>query len=164
MIQPTRFAHQKGSVLLWGMVILLVMTVIGVAATRMAAVDTRIAGHQVFSMLTYQGAESTLQRSVDLFLMQQVADSATKEQTFGPYVDPVNGGEMTSESTMTMSEAVSCPPVEGIAMSMQMTPDAGGVACRIFRIDARAQLPGVAANSRHASGILRYAPPTGNAQ
>lgn len=161
MKQQIARSRQEGSVLMWGMVVLLVMTVIGVAATRMAATDTRMAGNQIFGMLTYQGAESTLQRSVDLFLMQQAAENPNREETFGPYNDPINGGSISSESTISMSDEIACPPVDGIAVSTEMSPDAGGVACRIFQIDVHAELPGVAANSRHASGVLRYVPPTG---
>ena len=54
--------RQQGSVLLWGLVILITLTVVGVASARIGITDTRIASNQMFSMMTYQGAESALER------------------------------------------------------------------------------------------------------
>lgn len=59
--------NQRGSALMWGLVILLVMTVIGVAASRMSATDTRIAGNQMMYMLTFEGGDSLLRRSASLW-------------------------------------------------------------------------------------------------
>lgn len=67
MKQTIHSSNQQGSALLWGLVILLVMTVIGVAASRMATTDTRIAGNQMMYMLTFEGADSMLRRSASLF-------------------------------------------------------------------------------------------------
>ena len=74
-MKQTRYAkHEQGSALLWGLVILLVMTVIGVAASRMAGTDSRIAGNQMMYMLTFQGADSMLRKSASLFEVLRTAE------------------------------------------------------------------------------------------
>lgn len=59
-LKLTSRRSQRGSSLLWGLSILLVMSVISVAAARMGMTDTRIVGNEMHSMLAYQGAESQL--------------------------------------------------------------------------------------------------------
>jgi len=157
--------RQQGSVLLWGLVILLTLTVIGVAATQVASVDTRIAGNQMFYMLTYQGAESTLNRSTNLFSIIQTATNgvydtakAAKTQSFGPFNDTVSGGTTVSNSSVAMGAEISCPPLNGVAMSVSMSPESGSIACRVFTTDADAQLAGTGADSKHSEGILKPLP------
>jgi hypothetical protein len=156
---------QQGSVLLWGLVILLTLTVIGVAAARMASVDTRIAGNQMFYMLTYEGAESTLKRSISLFSVLQTAttgvyDSAKKgkAKSFTFTADSVNGGSTSSSSEMLMGEEITCPPLKGVAVSTEMSPESGGLACRVFTTDASSTLSGTGARSQHSEGVLKPLP------
>ncbi len=158
--------QQRGSVLLWGLVILLVLTVIGVAATRMAATDTRIAGNQMMYMLTFQGADSMLRRSFSLYQVLQTASNGTTPETYNKLAVKVRTLDAYNDSTskvsasgqMTMSEAESCPPLKGIAMSTEMTSDAGGVSCRVFTTEAEASLSGTGAKSEHSEGILKPVP------
>lgn len=157
---------QHGAVLLWGMVILLTLTVIGIAATRMAAVDSRIAGNQMMYMLTFQGADSMLRKSIGLFNVMQTAGSGSapgeyskhkvKVLQLNNFSDSSSGVNVTGESAMGEEEG--CPPLKGIAMTTEMTPDAGGIACRVFTTDARASLSGTGARSQHAEGVLKPVP------
>jgi len=159
--------QQQGAVLVWGMVILLTLTVIGIAATRMASVDSRIAGNQMTTMLTFQGADSMLRISTNLYQVLQTAQLGTtptagyskhkvKALKLTDFEDTVSGVEVTGESGM--SEEDGCPPLKGIAMTTEMTPDAGGIACRIFTTDADASLSGTGAKSEHSEGVLKPVP------
>jgi Tfp pilus assembly protein PilX len=159
--------QQQGAVLVWGMVILLTLTVIGIAATRMATVDSRIAGNQMTYMLTFQGADSMLRVSTNLYQVLKTAQDGTtpaegyqkqkvKSLQLTNFEDTVSGVEVTGESSM--SEEEGCPPLKGIAMTTEMTPDAGGIACRIFTTDANASLSGTGAKSEHSEGVLKPVP------
>ncbi len=166
MKYKTQNHYEHGSVLLWGLVILLILTVIGVTATRMAATDTRIAGNQMMYMLTFQGADSMLRRSFNLYQVLQTASNGTVPETYNKlavkvrvldaYNDPTS--KVSANGQMAMSEAESCPPLKGIAMSTEMTSDAGGVSCRVFTTEAEASLSGTGAQSEHSEGILKPVP------
>jgi hypothetical protein len=166
---------EQGSALLWGLVILLVMTVMGVAATRMAGTDSRIAGNQMMYMLTFQGADSMLRKSASLFEVKRTAEegiaplAAMKGVTkYRPltgangYADAeANGGSgVTAVGTSSMGMAQGCPPLKGIAMTTEMTPDTGGLGCRVFIADISASLSGTGARSHHVEGVLKPVPPT----
>ncbi|SEA63467.1 PilX N-terminal [Thiothrix caldifontis] len=158
---------QQGAVLVWGMVILLTLTIIGFAATRMATVDNRIAGNQMMYMLTFQGADSLLRISTNLYQVLQTAQtgetptsgykaSKVKVLVLDKFDDTESGVEVQGESAM--SEESGCPPLKGIAMTTEMTPDAGGIACRVFTTEANASLSGTGAQSQHSEGVLKPVP------
>lgn len=157
---------EQGSVLLWGLVVLLVLTVIGIAASRMAAVDSRIAGNQMMFMLTYQGADSMLRQSISLFNVVKTATTGESPEEYDArrlkvmdlpdFSDP--DSRVTATGEASVGEDESCPPLEGIAISTEMTPDAGGVACRVFTAHAAAALPGTGARSRHSEGAIKLVP------
>ncbi|OQX10273.1 MAG: hypothetical protein BWK73_20710 [Thiothrix lacustris] len=159
---------QQGAVLMWGMVLLLTMTVIGIAATRMATVDSRIAGNQMTTMLTFQGADSMLRLSTSLYQVLQTAQFGTtptvgygknkvKVLQLDDFDDTAASGVVVKGES-GMSEEDGCPPLKGIAMTTEMTPDAGGIACRIFTTDADASLSGTGAQSQHSEGVLKPVP------
>lgn len=165
MMQTSK--QQQGAVLVWGMVILLTLTVIGIAATRMATVDSRIAGNQMTSMLTFQGADSMLRVSTNLYQVLQTAQFGTtptagygkhkvKTLALTDFNDTVSGVQVAGEADMSDEEG--CPPLKGIAMTTEMTPDVGGIACRIFTTNARASLSGTGAKSAHSEGVLKPVP------
>ncbi len=152
---------QTGSVLLWGLVILLTLTVIGVAAVRMGVTDMRIAGNQMFGAMTYQSAESVLERITTLFNIAQTVSEADDKKSWD-FTDAVNDGETNSTGTISMGPPIMCTGQEGFGMSVEMVPDAGGVACRLFTMDSIARLAGTGARSMHAQGVLKYTPATGD--
>lgn len=158
---------QSGSVLLWGLVILLTLTVIGVAATRMSALDTRIVGNELYYMLTFQGAESSLRRSVNNLQVIKTAVQGTystdKEARVFPvsYTDTVSGGQVQTTGESSMGDEEGCPPLRGVAMSTEMSPESGGVACRVFVTDVDSELQGTGASSEHSEGVIKLVPGTG---
>jgi Tfp pilus assembly protein PilX len=171
-------SQQRGAVLVWGLVILLTMTVIGIAATRMSNIDNRIAGNQMMYMLTFQGADSMLNKSTSLYEVMMTVEKGTAENglhrvrkmddmraSAAAAADGAwNNGYTDSNSNVTvtgvssMGEEAGCPPLKGIAMTTEMTPDAGGIACRVFTTDAAASLAGTGARSQHSEGVLKPVP------
>ncbi|MDD5393759.1 MAG: PilX N-terminal domain-containing pilus assembly protein [Thiothrix sp.] len=160
--------RQQGSVLLWGLVILLVLTVMGVAASRMAGTDTRIAGNQMMYMLTFQGADSMLRKSATLYEVLQTATNGTapatpkkgvvKERTLdgsNSYTDSYSN--VTAIGVSDMGESQGCPLLK-IAITTEMTSDTGGITCRVFTTDVNASLTGTGARSQHSEGVLKPVP------
>ena len=164
---PSALRKQQGSVLLWGLVILITLTVVGVSAARIGVTDTRIASNQMFNMMTYQGAESALERVTQLFHISQTASAVDGVQAwdFSDQVnrDPVTNDSNTLNSTgvITMGQPMMCTAQNGYAMSVEMNPDIGGISCRLFLIDSRANLAGTGALSEHAQGVMKYVPSDG---
>ena len=75
------FKRQQGTVLLWGLVGLLVLAGLGIAAGRISNLDKRIVGNAMFDDFTYQGAESSLRRSVNLFVVTETAKQEATTNT-----------------------------------------------------------------------------------
>ena len=55
---------QVGATLLMAIIFLLLITIVGVSSVSSTLIKTQVAGNSIFSMLVYQGAESTLAKSV----------------------------------------------------------------------------------------------------
>lgn len=56
--------QQQGAVLFIAIILLLLITIIGVSAVGVTGIKTQIAGNSMFTMLTYQGAESALVKTL----------------------------------------------------------------------------------------------------
>ncbi|TXH72103.1 MAG: hypothetical protein E6Q85_06890 [Thiothrix sp.] len=160
---PKQSKYQQGTVLLWGLVGLLVLAGLGIAAGRIATLDTKIVGNAMFDNFSYQGAEASLRRSTNLYLVEQTAkhEAATHtDKAVGPYNDTISNGEhISSAGTISMGTSIPCPPVlQGVAMSTSATPRSGNVSCRLFTVNADSKVPGTAAQSQHTAGILKFVP------
>ena len=167
--------RQAGSALLWGMSILLVMSVIGVTAARMGMTDTRIVGNEMYSMMAYQGAESqlnmvrppldTLAPQNSLAFIKLAMDEANNKIIIDHATAPVLFGSehLSSSVTVRYGERLSmCMPQEGYAMRVEMLQDAGGYDCHEFIVDASSRLQGTGAHSIHEIGLMHYTPAQGN--
>lgn len=152
---------QQGSVLLWGLIILLTLTVIGVAAARMGLTDIRIAGNQIFGTMTYQSSESVLERVSTLFHIKKTDEEDSMIQSWD-FVDAVNGGSTNATGTIRMAGSIQCAPQEGFAMSAEMVSDAGGISCLLYTMDSQAGLAGTGARSNHSQGVMKYVPGNGS--
>ena len=154
---------QQGSVLLWGLIILLTLTVIAVASARMGVTDTRIASNQMFGMMAYQGAESALERVTSLFNIEQTVAEPNRTRSWDfNYKANGNEDQLNSTATITMGLPMMCTAQNGFAMTVEMNPDIGGISCRLFSVDARSNLAGTGARSLHAQGIMKYVPADGH--
>lgn len=159
---------QQGSTLLWGMAILLVMSVIGVTAARMGIMDTRIVGNEMYSMMAYQGAESQLNVVRPPLDMLAPSNSLAfiklaMEQQTKHYKVPQSNTEVLFRSEHIASSIEvhhdsflnQCPPLE-TSMSVEM--DGDKYKCSLFIIDAGSRVPGTGAYSLHEMGIVHFMP------
>lgn len=159
---------QRGSSLLWGMAILLVMSVIGVTAARIGITDTHIVGNEMSGMLTYQGAESQLNLvrppldmlapSDSLAFIKVAMDQASKQ-----FVVPQDNTSVLFQSD-NLSNSVrvqhggfldQCPPLDA-SMSIEMNSDK--YSCSMFIVDASSLLQGTGSHSLHEMGVVHFMP------
>lgn len=143
--------RQGGSVIIAAVIFLLVITILGVSAVKMSAVDTQVAGNSMASMLTYQGAESTLGKAASPNDLTNIGEAA---KIVGPYTVPrntylpdenISGGKLMSNATVSYEDKHPCP--------LNMAATSSNFDCDVFRIDATTRLGGSAAKSSHSVGL-----------
>lgn len=144
---------QQGAVLLIAIILLLLITIVGVSAVSISGIKTQIAGNSMFTMLTYQGAESALIKT----LSGQAQKTMKKAAELGagvPYkvpnayftpVEVVSAGVILSqEATVTSLGKLPTCPITFVANSSG--------ACYLFETDAQARLNSTGARARHVEG------------
>lgn len=167
-INRSKAYSQRGSALLWGMAILLVMSVIGVTAARIGITDTRIVGNEAYSMVAYQGAESQLNLVRPPLDMLAPSNSlafikSTMEQETKKFVVPSSNTSVLFHSSNLQTGLQvqyngfldQCPPLE-TSMSVEMNGDK--YRCSMFIIDANSRFQGTGAHSLHEMGIVHFMP------
>ena len=144
---------QQGAVLFIAIGLLLIITIVGISSVSISGMKTQIAGNSMFTMLTYQGAESALAKS----LSGGAKLSMTKAAELGvgvPYDVPnavftpaevVSGGvTLSQKATVTKLDIlIQCPP-SALANSAGL--------CYIFETNAQARLNSTGAKASHAEG------------
>jgi len=155
---PISMVKQQGSILLWGMVILLVMTVLAFVGARMASTDIKIAGNEIYQVLAYQAAESAIERSTDLFFQNKAATANDLTTVLGPFSDNTQGGAVSAQGSLNMSHKIPCGAVSTLAMSVSVNED--DYSCYLFAVDVEARVAGTGAESSHALGFMRLTPGT----
>ena len=153
-----RLQKQQGIALVMSLIMLLLITVIGVASVRMTSVDTQVSGNSMFSLMVFQGAESALGKveSInDRYNIRQAANRSTipfrvPDSYFNP-TETVNGGaQLTSRVEMLYEQSVN-----GIVGRIPISVGEGkaGFTHQIFRVTAESRLPSTAAKAIHIEGI-----------
>ena len=143
---------QSGAVLLIAIILLLVITIIGVSAVNSSGIKTQVAGNSMFSMLVYQGAESTLAKTASNKDITNLASALaatpptiTVPATYLPAEYVSAGGTLSSTSKVDYLGLFECP-TSGMATSTLMK-------CKIFSIDATTRLQATNAKDRHVKGV-----------
>lgn len=168
------YRKQQGSTLLWGMLILLTLTILGVTAARTGITDTRIIGNEMYAMMTYQTAESQL-NSVRPPIDRLAPDGALAyiklalDEADGVLeLDESSGlllvsNDLDSRVTIRYGDNMTmCTPQEGYAMRVEMMQDTGGYDCHSFIVRSDTAMPGTGARSVHELGLMHYTPAQGN--
>lgn len=143
---------QSGVALLMSLVMLLLITAIGVSAVKISVLDTSIAGNSMFSSLVFQGAESSLNRSADLFNIKQSAEDRTSTINV-IYNDEtiVGGGKLNSKGYVKYEGILEGPQINGVANSTEFN-------YQIFQINAETKLEATSAKAIHTEGRVIKAP------
>ena len=152
---------QQGSVLLWSVVILLILTLVGLSAVKTAVIGTQITGNSLFSMLVFQGAESALGKSANIHYVKMAVDNIPNRVIDVPSVDlpaeNASKGQLKSGVNVAWKGYQKCP-LTSIAISTTVAPKAGGVACQYYDIQAKTRLNGTGARASHVLGVVKYGP------
>jgi len=147
--------QQQGAVLFIAIALLLVITIVGISTVSISGIKTQVAGNSMFTMLTYQGAESALAKS----LIGGVEKSMKRASELGqgnPYSIPENVFNSPSEA-VSFSGAVTLTQ-EATVTSLGMGPCpitmvANGVGnCLLFETKAQARLDATGARAFHIEG------------
>ncbi|MEE9351256.1 MAG: pilus assembly PilX N-terminal domain-containing protein [Thiotrichaceae bacterium] len=136
---------QQGATLIMSLLMLVVMTIIGVSATKISSMDILIAGNDQQKMKLFQKTQSQLlELTTPLTLLPVLNDSSL-------FVDDVYTLDQESGSRkieiVTKKQSYSCKGINGNAISIP-TP------CELFdfKIKAHAQLGGGAVESYRGAG------------
>lgn len=156
--------RQQGVVLLWALAILLVLTLLSISSVKVSNINTQVAGNSMASMMVFQGVESTLSRTVNTNYIHQAAINTPGRNKAVPAADlpneAVSGGSLSSKASVAYVGYSPCPAVNGVAMSTNASPSAGGITCQIYQVDAESRLRGTGARAKHRLGVAKIVPPT----
>lgn len=145
---------QQGAVLFFAIGLLLIITIIGVSTVSISGIKTQVAGNSMFTMLTYQGAESALAKSLSGGAKLSMIKAAelgvgnpytVPDSVFNSPSEVVSGGvTLSQKATVTkLNLLVQCPP-------SALANSAGD--CYIFETDAQARLNSTGARAFHVEG------------
>lgn len=143
---------QQGVVLFMALIMLLLITIIGLASVRMSSQDTLISGNSMFSLMVFQGAESALGKAVsenDLYNIKEAAANGTTTvpaSYFAP-TETVNGGGQLISSVEIEVE------VKGASSPFGSTPNSTSTKTGTFRTTAESRLNATSARAKHTEGI-----------
>jgi len=148
---------QQGIALLMSLIMLLIITIIGLASVRVSKIDTQTAGNSMFSLMVYQGAESALGRVVTnnnienlrgAALLRGVGDAnpVLVPDTFFNPAEIMNGAALTTTAQVIYEGNLEGPVFNTI-------PNSTDFIFQIYRTTATSQLDATGARAIHAEGI-----------
>ena len=143
---------QKGMVLIVALIMLLMITVLGVAAVNRSNVGTQVAGNSMTSMLVYQGAETGIAKTftggkeINVFrskdshpILHKVPDAELPADVVA------KGVTMKSRATVESVGDYDCPIITGLANSNDFR-------CDTYEADIITNLLATSAKARHLEG------------
>lgn len=152
---------QQGVVLVMALIMLLLVTLIGVASVRATVANTQTSGNSMFSLMVFQGAESTLAKisSIDDGAMYNLKEAAAR--TLVPKaVDPlylstekVNDDGSTSANNGPSLTASGTIVYERVSEIYSSSATSSKVKYQVFRTLARSGLDSTGARAVHVQGI-----------
>lgn len=142
---------QKGIALVMSLIMLLLITIIGVASVRNTNIDTQVSGNSMFSLMVFQGAESALGKAGVFFNINNAAQNSdvpvdVPDSFFNP-AETVNGGTKLISSAQMAYER----RVEGSLFGS--IPNSTNFNYQIFRTTAESRIEATAAKAIHIEGI-----------
>ncbi len=148
-------ANQRGMVLVMALILLLVVTILGVAAVRMSVLNTQTAGNNTYSAFVFQGAESALDRSSsDLFNIRAAA--LNREGSVAVPASYFNPSEkVTNGATLDLSGSVS---YQGTTDTLRPSSASSNIndarfEYQVFRVNGVSRLTSTSARATHTEGL-----------
>jgi len=148
---------QQGAVLIWSIVILMILTIVGLSAVKVSGVSTQITGNSLFSMLVFQGAESSLGKTAKIHYIKMAIEKLPTKAITVPSGDlPSESavkGKLESTVIVSWRRYQGCPINSSASSSTQK--------CHYFDIEAQTALSGTGARTNHILGVAKPGPSTG---
>jgi len=148
---------QQGAVLIWSVVILMILTMVGISAVKMSGISTQITGNSIFSMLVFQGAESSLGKTAKIHYIKMAIEKLPSKAIDVSASDlpdeNASKGKLKSQVNVAWKGYQDCPINSSAYSSIQK--------CHYFDIEARTTLSGTGAKTRHVLGVAKPGPETG---
>lgn len=152
--------YERGSTLIWAMVIMLVMSLLATAVYRSSSMDRMMATNSVLQKMAYQGAESALQTTasranlIDTIMNGTLNGDGNLSKTFPEQTV----GNITIQGEVEYLGTKACSTIPRIAMSTELTIEAGGVTCQYFKIKGTGKVVGTSAQDLHEMGVIQFVP------
>lgn len=157
---------QQGAALITGLVIMVVMSLVGIAAMETAVLQTNLASNAQFKAITYQETEAALQRGSTLEFMQ-LAMKRDPDDDRPNFTYDINlsdtyklgnqeaAGGKASATTLYCGTLASTEK-QGIGLDANQAANSGGHTFHVFDVDAAAALTlGGKARSEHTQRSSR---------
>lgn len=150
--------NQRGAVLVIGLLMLLILTVVGVASMKSSVLDERIAANSQFRTMAFQAAESALAEfatpaAIDTFV--QSGDSATAVAQPSYVVNA--SAEGVGERSVTVNVTIARDG-ETTARGTTLNVGAQTMVMRVYRFTAQATVAGTRATATHHLALGRLEP------
>ena len=145
---------QQGIALVMALIMLLLITVIGVASVRSSSIDTQVSGNSIYSLMVFQGAESALGKVAsndDISNIRDAAESALNAAVTVPSdylpIETVTGGAKLISTAEVKFEGL-------VPFSLfSSTPSSTTFDFQVFRTTAETRLNSTSARAKHSEGI-----------
>ena len=149
-------ASQRGAVLAIGLLMLLVLTVIGVAAMKSSVLDERIAANSQFRMMAFQAAESALAEharpeAIDTYVQTSAEEVANTSYTVNASAEV--GGEREVNVRVTIDQ-----DRDVVAKGASLNIGGQRMIMRVYRFTATARVADTRAEAIHHLALGRLEP------
>lgn len=157
IVSTSLLNKQQGAVLIWSVVILMILTMVGISAVKMSGIGTQITGNSIFSMLVFQGAESSLGKTTKIYYIKEAIEKKPIKKIDVPALDlpdeNASKGKLKSQVSVAWKSYQGCPISSSAYSSIQK--------CHYFDVEARTVLSGTGARANHILGVAKPGPATG---
>ena len=154
---PSVLNKQQGAALIWSVVILMILTMVGISAVKMSGISTQLTGNSIFSMLVFQGAESSLGKTTKIYYIKKAIEETPVKQIDVPASDlpdeSASKGVLKSKVNVAWKNYQGCPINSSAYSSVQK--------CHYFDVEAQTVLSGTGARANHTLGVAKPGPATG---
>jgi len=154
MINFKRSPHrQKGASLLTVLVFLILMTVIGISTSKIAIVNTLVAGNDQKQIEIYQTAANELRELATVSQLATPMVDGLFDDTTGEYNVPVSSDKPGISGVITDKNKTEC---NGFGKAISL--GAGGILCHLYQFDVSAAKSNSSIKDRHIIGASKEVP------
>ncbi len=149
--------RQSGMVLVMALIMLLVITMIGVAVVKNSSIDTQVAGNSIYTTLAFQAVESSIGKSIT---QENIIEPATKRTEYikitAGYINDENinsGAKLVSEGTTKFDGILDGPVINGVANSSEFK-------YQVIKFSAKSSVQATSVKDEHTDARAVQMPPS----